>query len=90
MLLPGAEGRVLWVRVKGEDGCKDTYIALFWGLCEGEDEAKVKEKFAKLEKGVERWKAKGRVIVMGDFNGRVGKKWGARRGDGEPQWAEGG
>jgi hypothetical protein len=76
--LKGASDRMMWLMVKGS---VDWYVGVVYGICEGKEGAR--EVFQQLECKIAEYSSKGCVVVVGDFNARVGALAGPNGEEGE-------
>lgn len=78
-----SDARMMWMRTKRRQGTSDLYIGICYGHCEGQDKQKVEKWMARLEGKIKKFKARGDVMIVGDFNARVGKSLGPNGEDKE-------
>ena len=66
---PSFEGS-LWVKIQTKP--RDLFLGVVYGLQEGATRSQVKDMFSELGELTERYSEQGEVILVGDFNARVG------------------
>jgi exonuclease III len=70
------DDRLMWVRVRADPSERDLFVACFYGVCEGADVQAAEELLARLEAETAARRARGRVVICGDFNARIGEMMG--------------
>ena len=63
----------VWMKVRGGRGSSALYIGCVYVPTDCTDSASIEGYYEKLKKNVLSFKEKGRVVLFGDFNARVGK-----------------
>ena len=72
-LLKGSSRRMVWVKLHDKDSRKEVVVVGgVYGYCNGKGGRKGREWWEKIESMTESVKAIGRVVLVGDFNARIG------------------
>ena len=64
----------IWLRVPGERGAKDFFLGNIYMPPESKSTVKeIQRKFGEVAADVQKYKRRGEVVLVGDFNSRIGK-----------------
>ena len=64
----------MWTRVPGERGAKYVFLGNIYMLPESKSTVKeIQRKFGEVAVDVQKYKRQGEVVLLGDFNSRIGK-----------------
>ena len=64
----------MWTRVPGERGAKYVFLGNIYMLPESKSTVKeIQRKFGEVDVDVQKYKRQGEVVLLGDFNSRIGK-----------------
>ena len=63
----------MWIKVKGERGRKTLFLGCVYMPTDSENVSFIESSYSALKEDVLRMKERGQVVLLGDFNARVGK-----------------
>ena len=63
----------VWMKVRGGRGKEVLYLCCVYMPTEGSAAAVIEDSYERLKEDVLEYQQKGRVVLLGDFNARVGK-----------------
>ena len=63
----------MWIKVKGERGRNTLFLGCVYMLTDSENVSIIESSYSALKEDVLPMKERGQVVLLGDFNARVGK-----------------